>query len=764
MYLGKVSLLITLFWLIYNFLLQKESFKTFNRWFLLCGVGISLVLPLLIFTKTIEIPTPQVSFSEVESIYVPASPSQIQEELRQSIDPSLLIWSIYLIGVGIMAIKFVLQLVALRKLILQCNYQKIDGITHYHSPSPIASFSFFNAMVYHTESHKPSSLHMIITHEKAHIKGHHSIDLVIGNLLQIALWFLPFAYFYRKSIIENLEFLADVTTLSEVNDKKQYQYTLLQCASGQQPQLLGNFFFSYSSLKKRIMNMNQEQSAHTKKLKSILVLPMLIAFVMLFQIETVAMQVPIKEAKVTSVRYEDNAIPTKDSVYSEAKVTSIQATIAKTSTDTEMEDLVKSFKEIMDVDVNISKVKRNKKGEITRIHIKVEDKKANLVSEQKVESTSGIDPLLVYRKKSEKNDVLAVASEAIIKDKKENENLSQSLTGIVKNKEAVYFNGKKLDLSKKNVFTSYQVEKNDGSSIYLQGEFLDEYDDLKTIMQKTATENTSFYVLGKSLLGSGKENADITVMHVESNSFVTNFTEGYNNKDVDASQHSNSTPKKKTTINYYEALKTSASINLVSDSNVVYIVNGEEVSTEIMRAIKPTEIEIINVIRGEAAIKKITNKEADGVVEITLKKEGTLSPPPPPPPPAPHSPTPPQVYSIELEDVESDEIKAEEFDVIEVALDISKNSTLTQDAIEINAAHIEIGDVKLYGDANLSSGNKENKKILYFIDGKKTSDKKMKKLSEDKFKFKKAIILKDKEQVKEYTKEEVDSVILLFTK
>ena len=756
-YLGKVSLLITLFWLMYNFLLQKESFKTFNRWFLLMGIGISFLLPVLIFTKTIEIPTSQVSFSEVESLYLPASSNQIQAELKKSFDPAVLIWSLYLIGGGIMTIKFMLQLVALRKLILQCDSQQMDGITHYHSPSPIASFSFFNAMVYHKESHKPSSLQMIITHEKAHIKGHHSIDLVIGNLLQIVVWFLPFAYFYRKSMIENLEFLADATTLAEVNDKKQYQYTLLQCASGQQSQLLGNFFFSYSSLKKRIMNMNQKQSAHTKKLKSIFILPMLVAFVMLFQIETVAMQVPSKEVKVTSVRYEEEANQTKDSVYTEATVTAIEATITKTSTDKELEELAKSFKEIMDVDVNISKVKRNKKGEITRIHIKVEDKKANLVSEQKVESTSGIDPLLVYRKKSEKSDVLAVANEAIIKNKKENENSSESLSGIVKNKEAVYFNGKKLDLSKKNVFVDYEIEKNEGSSIYLTGEYLDAYDDLKTVLKEVMKENGSFYVLGKSLLNQ-KDN-DILVMHVRNHN-TSNDNGGINvlDKEIDASQHSNNS-KKTTTVNYYEAPKSPASINLVSESNVVYIVNGEEVSTEIMRAIKPTEIESINVIKDEAEIKKLTDKDVDGVVEITLKK---LSASTPPPPPAPHSPSPPQVFVIEEEDVE--EIEIGDFEVIEVSSDQATRSILRKDAIEINAEFIEIGDMKLHGNANYSNGKNEAKKVLYFIDGKKVSDKKMKKLSDEKFRFKKAMIIEDKDEVKAYTKEEVDSVILLFTK
>ena len=53
LYLLKSSGLLVLFFCMYYFLLQKETFFTYNRWFLLFGLLTSAILPLLYFKKTI---------------------------------------------------------------------------------------------------------------------------------------------------------------------------------------------------------------------------------------------------------------------------------------------------------------------------------------------------------------------------------------------------------------------------------------------------------------------------------------------------------------------------------------------------------------------------------------------------------------------------------------------------------------------------------------------------------------------------------------
>jgi TonB-dependent SusC/RagA subfamily outer membrane receptor len=52
----------------------------------------------------------------------------------------------------------------------------------------------------------------------------------------------------------------------------------------------------------------------------------------------------------------------------------------------------------------------------------------------------------------------------------------------------------------------------------------------------------------------------------------------------------------------------------------MFYVNGNAITEAEMKALKPNDIESVNVLRGESAIKKYGDKGKDGVVEITMKK------------------------------------------------------------------------------------------------------------------------------------------------
>ena len=57
-YLLKSSALIAIFYLAYNFLVQKETFFNSNRWFLLSGLFTSILLPLFFIKKIVFIEKP----------------------------------------------------------------------------------------------------------------------------------------------------------------------------------------------------------------------------------------------------------------------------------------------------------------------------------------------------------------------------------------------------------------------------------------------------------------------------------------------------------------------------------------------------------------------------------------------------------------------------------------------------------------------------------------------------------------------------------
>lgn len=58
----------------------------------------------------------------------------------------------------------------------------------------------------------------------------------------------------------------------------------------------------------------------------------------------------------------------------------------------------------------------------------------------------------------------------------------------------------------------------------------------------------------------------------------------------------------------------------ISEKNILYLVDGKEVSSEYIKNLSTDKIKSVTVIKGEKDIKKYTNKEYEGVIIIELKK------------------------------------------------------------------------------------------------------------------------------------------------
>jgi hypothetical protein len=94
---------------------------------------------------------------------------------------------------------------------------------------------------------------------------------------------------YKKAIIQNLEYIADKKAMSQIEDKKEYQRALLKVVTHQNSISITNQFYQ-SLIKKRIVMLNKNQSHKRNSLKYALIIPALIGFVVLFQIETIAQE------------------------------------------------------------------------------------------------------------------------------------------------------------------------------------------------------------------------------------------------------------------------------------------------------------------------------------------------------------------------------------------------------------------------------------------------------------------------------------------
>jgi hypothetical protein len=87
--------------------------------------------------------------------------------------------------------------------------------------------SFFGLIFIDPAAFGEPSIDHILDHELVHKKEWHSIDRILTEIFLVINWFNPAAWMFRRSVIENLEYLADSTVVGRGNDSARYQLSLL---------------------------------------------------------------------------------------------------------------------------------------------------------------------------------------------------------------------------------------------------------------------------------------------------------------------------------------------------------------------------------------------------------------------------------------------------------------------------------------------------------------------------------------------------------
>ena len=368
-YLLKSSGLIAIFYLAYFFLVRKETFFSSNRWFLMTGLFTSLLLPLLFFKKIVYVERTPLPINELVAIadvsgQVIVAPIDAQ---NKSLDYLQIATIAYGLIVLLLLVKAIVDLISLTKLLRNQKVVKCENYSFVDLKAEIAPFSFFNYIVYNSNLYTQNELENILQHEKIHSQQKHSFDLLIAKLFCIVFWFNPFMWLYKKSIVQNLEYIADSEAILFLEDKTSYQKALLKVTASQNCFPLANHFYQ-SLIKKRIIMLNQNQSHKRNLWKFAVVIPSLIAFVFLFQVNVEARNKV--SAKKTSTAVTNNSISnttTEEGNY----------VFDKISSDSELQTDALDIKSKFNIDLKISNIKRNPKGEIIAIKMAFDDNKGN---------------------------------------------------------------------------------------------------------------------------------------------------------------------------------------------------------------------------------------------------------------------------------------------------------------------------------------------------------------------------------------------------
>lgn len=366
-YIAKSSGLIGMFYIAYYFLLRKETFFTANRWFLLAGLLTSVLLPWIVFTTIVWVEPAPTNFDWSK---LPMRP--VQEEGFE-INWYLVLAGAYIIGITLLLAQFALDFYNLNRVLKGKTTQQQEDYTFIDLKENIAPFSYFNTIVYNSSLYSESEMESILEHEKVHSEQYHTIDVLIIRFFCILFWFNPFIWLYKKAILQNLEFIADSEASKKISDKKAYQLTLLKITAHENCVALTNHFYQ-SLIKKRIVMLNKNQSKKWNSWKYALVIPALVAFVFLFQMEVIAKEKNVNPKAAQSA--------TEDvDVYK----------ITKNTTEAELKEKAETILKNYGVSVLFSDTKRNANNELTAITVEL--KKGNEISNNRnINSSEAIKP------------------------------------------------------------------------------------------------------------------------------------------------------------------------------------------------------------------------------------------------------------------------------------------------------------------------------------------------------------------------------------
>lgn len=276
-YYIKVSISLLLFGGLYILLLRKDTFLRMRRLYFWLALCFSVSFPFINTNLAQEQSIPAIPAYWLSQIEV--TPDETIEATTTHISAMMILTIVTVIVTMLLLCKMSLQIASILKIRRKNEVIKSDGCTIIKMQSNTSPFSFFNWIFINKEDEFHCNIEEIITHEKAHARQLHSLDVLITELMCCIFWWNPIIWMFRHEVKINLEYLADNEVLRTGHNLKQYQYALLLASSNNTKiQIINNF--NVSQLKKRIMMMNRTKTPLGKVSKYLLAAP-LCAFLVL---------------------------------------------------------------------------------------------------------------------------------------------------------------------------------------------------------------------------------------------------------------------------------------------------------------------------------------------------------------------------------------------------------------------------------------------------------------------------------------------------
>ncbi len=252
-----INLYILVFWLLFHFILRKESFFQILRFYLIISIFISILLPFLYgSSKSMTFVYEQITLNGNISNY-----SEISHinNITKSIGNTIIEYSLilkYIIVLGSIIFLFITlyRHIKIYYLIKNSITSKHKGLYIRKISNCFTPFLYNNSIVI-PELMPNDEMNVVIKHEYQHYKFGHYIDNFFLQAFQIIFWINPFIYLLIKNLKQIHEYQVDEKVIRSDIDVSKYKLTLIKFSVGLQKFAIANGLSNYQ-IKKRLNMMN----------------------------------------------------------------------------------------------------------------------------------------------------------------------------------------------------------------------------------------------------------------------------------------------------------------------------------------------------------------------------------------------------------------------------------------------------------------------------------------------------------------------------
>lgn len=286
-YMLKVAVITSVFFLFYKISLSKLTFHGFNRTMLLLIVVLSFILPLCnvgtgrlvnivrnaIHIENIAVLNPQVpqateltGLSDMED----GEPGQVDAEIDFLHTAAIILFLIWGIGFIYLSVRKASTLVSIRRVINDGHYQdRIDECDFIENSGLSQPMNWMNYILMPKEWLEKEN-QAVYKHEMLHAKKLHSLDFLLVDIIQLFQWFNPVMFLINKELELIHEYQADRAVLESGADAYQYKLMLVQAVAGNHGYAMTNWL-RQTNLKKRIDMMQRNESNGWTRLRALFI-------------------------------------------------------------------------------------------------------------------------------------------------------------------------------------------------------------------------------------------------------------------------------------------------------------------------------------------------------------------------------------------------------------------------------------------------------------------------------------------------------------